>query len=80
MRRGDKICLRMIKISFLLFQKLQRENKEFLVRNAKYIVDEVVELVNDAIDYLIIFAMQENAEEFYVRQAMAFYVYHTYAH
>jgi hypothetical protein len=53
-----------------------KENEEFLKRNAKHVLDETVELINDAIDRLWNLTKKENAKELAVRQAMAFQVLH----
>lgn len=52
-----------------------KENTQFFDKNAKRIASEVVELVNDAIDSMILFAKQKS-NEIYVRQSLAFYVNH----
>lgn len=61
---------------FSLVSKTAKENEGFFNENAKYVVSEVVDLVNDAIDCMILFTKQENPNEIYVKQSLAFYVYH----
>lgn len=52
------------------------ENEDFLRTNHKDVVDEIVELVNDAIDYAQSYAKQDvdNRKKLYGENAMYFYV------
>jgi len=51
--------------------KVMRGNEEFLLKNAKESYNEVIELVNDAIDL----AKQEEKSD-YAKFSMAFFIYH----
>lgn len=52
------------------------ENEEFLRGQAKDLLDEVVELVNDAIDYAQFLARAPDAQAAVARRAMYFFTYH----
>jgi hypothetical protein len=52
------------------------ENQQFLRENAKELCDEVVEFINDAIDYVVLVTKAERSKELYVERSMAFFLYH----
>lgn len=51
-------------------------NEKFLLENFKDVVDEIVELANDAIDYVQSYARQDKGRRLYGEKAMHFYAYH----
>lgn len=55
---------------------VMRQNNEFLHKNAKQVCDEIIWLINNAIDYVIFLVKQERSKEKYVRCAMSFYLQH----
>lgn len=54
-------------------------NEDFLLKNSKDVFDEIVELVNDAIDYAQSYAKRdkEQRKELHTESAMYFYVYNS---
>jgi len=56
--------------------KVMRENEEFLRKNAKETCDEVVELMNDAIDYVMHAVKRKESRKDYVNRSMAFFLHH----
>ncbi|MGH7800258.1 MAG: hypothetical protein ACREOW_06450 [Thermodesulfobacteriota bacterium] len=56
--------------------EVMRENEKFLNKNAKETYDEVIELINDAIDYVALAVKKEKSEEDYVKRSMAFFLNH----
>jgi len=54
-----------------------KDNDEFLRKDAKNTYDEVVGLINDAIDFASYHAKREDSEEDYVKSSMVFFIYHT---
>ncbi|HUW11710.1 MAG TPA: hypothetical protein VM537_18410 [Anaerolineae bacterium] len=52
------------------------ENHQFLRENAKELSDEVVEFINDAIDYAALVTKAERSTELYLERSMAFFLYH----
>ncbi|MCK4297265.1 MAG: hypothetical protein KAX28_11505 [Candidatus Marinimicrobia bacterium] len=55
---------------------VMRENEEFLRKNAKGTCDEVVELINDAIDYVMLGIKRKESRKDYVNRSMAFFLNH----
>ncbi|MEM2914669.1 MAG: hypothetical protein QXH91_04635 [Candidatus Bathyarchaeia archaeon] len=63
--------------SFATFMaKVAGENEVFLKNNAKEVLKEVVELVNDAIDYLPSVVNREKADEYYLKYSAMFFFVH----
>lgn len=56
--------------------KVLKENEEFLRKNAKETYDEVSELVNDAIDYAILFVTNDEWKEEYIKSSIIGYTVH----
>lgn len=56
--------------------KVAKENEEFLRNKAKGAFDEVIELVNDAIDYVIFAVKRKEAKEDYINRPMFFFIHH----
>lgn len=56
--------------------QVMRENNAFLRGNAKEVLDEVVRLINDAIDYVSVAVKRREATEEYVKSAMVFFLQH----
>ena len=54
------------------FSKIMKENEDFLKRYVKYVLDETVELINDAIDCLASLVKKDNAKELMIRQPWLF--------
>jgi len=52
------------------------ENDEFLYNHAKDIYDEVIELLNDAIDHMVFLTKRADAKEEHSRFAVASFVWH----
>jgi hypothetical protein len=52
------------------------ENQQFLEENAKELCDEVVEFINDAIDYVSVVVKAERSTELYVERSMVFFLHH----
>lgn len=52
------------------------KNEEFLLENYKDVIDEIVELANDAIDYVSSYAKQDKGGKSYTEKATHFYAYH----
>ncbi len=52
------------------------ENEEFLFSNARDAIEEVVELINDAIDNVGYAAKRAESKKDYVERSMAFFIYH----
>lgn len=52
------------------------ENEKFLLKNFKDVVDEIVELANDAIDCVASYAKQDKDRQLYGQKATHFYAYH----
>lgn len=63
---------------FFLASETAEENAEFINKNAKHIASEVLELVNDAIDYMTFFIKLEDAVELSFRQTLVFYANHIF--
>jgi hypothetical protein len=53
-----------------------KENEEFLKKEAKETFNEVIELINDAIDYVAFVVERKTAKEDYVKHPMFFFIYH----
>jgi len=56
--------------------QLLHENDEFLAEHAKEVYDEVIELLNDAIDHMVFLAKRTDAMEEHSRFAVASFVWH----
>lgn len=56
--------------------QLLHENDEFLAKHAKEVYDEVIELLNDAIDHMIFLTKRPGAKEEHSRFAVANFVWH----
>lgn len=56
--------------------QVMEENHNFLFQNAKETHDEVVELANDAIDYMINFVKKPDAKTEMIRSCVSAYVFH----
>lgn len=56
--------------------EVMNKNEDFLFENYKDIVDEIVELANDAIDYVSSYAKQDKGDKAYAEKAIHFYAYH----
>jgi len=56
--------------------QVMRGNEDFLRNNAKETYDEVIELINDAIDYVGLAVGEADSAEQYVRDAMPFFLHH----
>ena len=56
--------------------KTIKENEEFLRRNAGETYGEVIDLINDAIDYMISETEKKESKEDYIRNPMSFFLYH----
>ena len=52
------------------------KNNEFLFMNAKIAYDEIIELINDSIDYTIFFTENKSGTDDYVKFAMINFVHH----
>ena len=52
------------------------KNNEFLLKNAKIAYDEIIELINDSIDYAIFFTENKSGTDDYVKFAMINFVHH----
>lgn len=55
---------------------VMRGNEYFLCKNAKESCDEVIELINDAIYYVVPSVRKAESTEDYVRRSMAFFLLH----
>jgi len=60
----------------ILLQNCLKENEEFLRRNARETYGEIIDLINDAIDYLRLETKKKESKEDYVRNPMSFFLYH----
>lgn len=58
------------------YSKVIEENMEFLRRNAEESFGEVIDLINDAIDYMISETKEKRGVEEYVRNPLSFFLYH----
>jgi len=56
--------------------KIMQENEEFIRNNAKAVYDEVIGLINDAIDEVIFAVEKPKRERDYIERSMAFFIYH----
>lgn len=56
--------------------QVMEENHNFLFQNAKETHDKVVELANDAIDYMIDFVKKPDAKAEMIRSCISAYVFH----
>jgi len=56
--------------------KTMKENEEFLRGNAGGTYGEVIDLINDAINYMILETEKKESKEDYVRNPMSFFLYH----
>ena len=54
--------------------EIMGKNEGFLMRNHKMVIDEVVELANDAIDYALSSTRKEAEEKQFGKQAFNFYI------
>jgi len=54
--------------------EVMEKNEKFLMRNFKTVIDEVVELANDAIDYSILCTNKEVENKTFGKSAFNFYV------
>lgn len=61
---------------FNYITKVMRGNEEFLRKNAKETCDEVVELMNDAINYVMHDVKEKESWKGYGNRSMAFFLYH----
>ncbi len=52
------------------------KNEKFLLKNFRDVIDEIVELANDAIDYAASCAKQDMDRQLYGQKATHFYTYH----
>jgi len=59
-----------------LISQLLHENDEFLANHAKEVYNEVIELLNDAIDHMVFLAKRPRAKEEHGRFAIASFVWH----
>jgi len=55
---------------------IMSKNEKFLLENFRDVMDEIVELVNDAIDYAAAYAKQDMDKKSYGNKAIHFYAYH----
>ena len=62
---------------FAYITKVMRENEEFLRNNAKETYEEVIELINDAIDNVGLAVKSAESRKDYIERSMAFFTYHT---
>jgi len=62
---------------FAYITKVMRENEEFLRKNAKEAYEEVIELINDAIDNVGLAVKSTESRKDYIERSMAFFTYHT---
>jgi hypothetical protein len=58
--------------------KIIQENEEFLRHNANEVYDEVVELINDAIDEVMLVTKKPGREKEYIERSMSFFIYHVF--
>ena len=56
--------------------QVMRGNEDFLRSNAKETYDEVIELINDAIDYVDLAIRKRDSVEDYVRESLSFFLHH----
>jgi len=56
--------------------EVMRENEEFIRKNAKGTYEEVIELINDAIDEVGLAVKRPEREKDYLEHSMAFFTYH----
>lgn len=61
-----------------LFTGTMKDNEEFLQHNTKESYGEVIDLINDAIDWMKYMVEKENAKETYIKSPMAFFSYHNF--
>ena len=72
---GEKVnCLTGKNSDFIV--EVIRDNEEFLREKAKKTFDEIIELINDAIDHMIFIAGRREGKEDYVENSMSFFIYH----
>jgi len=58
--------------------KVMQENEEFILNNAEEVYDEVIELINDAIDEVILVVERPEREKDYLERSMTFFIYHVF--
>ena len=56
---------------------VMRENEEFILKNARGAYDEVIELINDAIDEVQLAVNRPDKEKDYFERSITFFTYHT---
>ena len=56
--------------------EVMRQNEEFLRKNAKSTYEEVIELINDAIDNVALAVGRAERDKDYLERSMAFFTYH----
>lgn len=56
--------------------KVTRENDDFLRNNARETCDEVIELINDAIDYVGFAVKRSESRKDYIERSMVFFIQH----
>ena len=61
---------------FDFITRVMKENENFLLENAGETYDEVVSLINDAIDYIGFSVKGEKSKENYVRYSTVFFIHH----
>jgi len=57
------------------YYRVMKENEEFLHRNAEETYGEIIDLINDAINYMILETEKKESKEDYVRNPMSFFLY-----
>lgn len=56
--------------------EVMRENEKFIRQNAKGTYEEIVDLINDAIDEVVLAVNRPEREKDYLEHSMAFFTYH----